>query len=224
MKQSLELIKDIKAIKDKENEISSEINYYIEFENNLNKINEMNKSIIKCNSNKSKIIFEYNKDEIENNIKKFGNIKSAVYIEFEEKNIEKIIDIKYSKFFTIQNIKIMNIGHKLYKNLCLVKDKVKSSTEINFFEPNNPHGINELIIKGDFEPKKPDNFNVSLCIRNPKPNQIYKMIIYVREKIEGYNLSEPFEIIVKVYGDEVNELHGISGLKKKKLQKNKFWS
>ena len=101
----------------------------------------------------------------------------------------------------------MNIGHKLYKNLCLVKDKVNSSKEINFFEPNNPNGINELIIKGDFEPKKPDNFNVSLCIRNPKLNQIYKMIIYVREKIEDYNLSEPFEIIVKVYGDEVNELY-----------------
>ena len=50
------------------------------------------------------------------------------------------------------------------------------------------------------------------------------MIIYVREKIEGYNLSEPFEIIVKVYGDEVNELHGISGLKKKKLLKKKFWN
>ena len=102
----------------------------------------------------------------------------------------------------------MNIGHKLYKNLCLVKDEVNSSKEINFFEPNNPNGINELIIKGDFEPKKPDNFNVSLCIRNPKPNQIYKMIIYVREKIEDYNLSEPFEINVKVYDDdEVNELY-----------------
>ena len=231
VKQSLDSINKIKEIKDKENELSSEINYYIEFENNLNKIDELNKSIIKCNTNKSKIIFEFIKDEIENNIKIFGNIKNAVYIEFEEKNIEKIIDIKYSKFFTIQNIKIMNIGHKLYKNLCLVKDKVNSSKEINFFEPNNPNGINELIIKGDFEPKKPDNFNVSLCIRNPKPNQIYKMIIYVREKIEGYNLSEPFEIIVKVYGDEVNELypeledeHGISGLKKKKLLKKKFWN
>ena len=230
MKQSLDSIKNIKEIKDKENELSSEINYYIEFENNLNKIDELNKSIIKCNSNKSKIIFDYNKDEIENNIKIFGNIKNAVvYIEFEEKNIEKIIDIKYSKFFTVQNIKIMNIGHKLYKNLCLVKDKVNSSKEINFFEPNNPNGINELIIKGDFEPKKPDNFNVSLCIRNPKPNQIYKMIIYVREKIEDYNLSEPFEIIIKVYGDEVNELYqeledeyGISGFIEEEAGKAKI--
>ena len=133
VKQSLDSINKVKEIKDKENELSSEINYYIEFENNLNKIDELNKSIIKCNSNKSKIIFDYNKDEIENNIKIFGNIKNAVYIEFEEKKIEKIIDIQDSKFFTLQDIKIMNIGHKLYKNLYLVKDKVNSSKEINFF-------------------------------------------------------------------------------------------
>ena len=72
MKQSLDSIKNIKEIKDKENELISEINYYIEFENNLNKIDELNKSIIKCNTNKSKIIFAYNNNELKNNIKKFG--------------------------------------------------------------------------------------------------------------------------------------------------------
>ena len=46
VKQSLDSINKVKEIKDKENELSSEINYYIEFENNLNKIDELNKSII----------------------------------------------------------------------------------------------------------------------------------------------------------------------------------
>ena len=123
----------------------------------------------------------------------------------------------------------MNIGHKLYKNLYLVKDKVNSSKEINFFEPNNSNGINELIIKGDFGPKKYFNFKVSLYIRNPKPYQIYKMIIYVREKIGDYNLSEPFEINVKVYDDEVNNIYkeiedeyGITGIIEEEAAKEKI--
>ena len=50
------------------------INYYIEFGNNLNKINELNQKMIKCNSNNIRITFEVNNKELENIIKKFGNI------------------------------------------------------------------------------------------------------------------------------------------------------
>ena len=50
------------------------INYYIEFENNLNKINELNQKMIKCNSNNIRITFEVNNKELENIIKKFENI------------------------------------------------------------------------------------------------------------------------------------------------------
>ena len=145
VKKSLESINEIKEIKNKKKELSSEINYYIEFENNINKIEEMNKTINKCNSNKTKIFFDSNNNQLENIVKKFGNIniqfeikeEKDISIKFERKNIKKIINIKDSKFFTIDNIKIINIGINSFKNLCFVKDSEKSSEEISFWRRNN---------------------------------------------------------------------------------------
>ena len=97
VKQSLESINDINEIREKENELNSEINYYIEFENNLDKIDEINKIINKCNSNKTKLSFEYNINELENIIKKFGDVKkyikddNIIGTKFEKKSIEKIL-------------------------------------------------------------------------------------------------------------------------------------
>ena len=59
VKNSLDSIEALNRIKNKEDELSSEINYYIEFEDNMNKIEEINKTIDKCNSNNGiKISFE----------------------------------------------------------------------------------------------------------------------------------------------------------------------
>ena len=68
-------LESVNILKDKKNELNYEINYYIEFENNLNKINEIEQKIKKCNSNNIKITFEFNNNEIENIIKKIGYIK-----------------------------------------------------------------------------------------------------------------------------------------------------
>ena len=78
-------LESVNILKDKKNELNYEINYYIEFENNLNKINEIEQKIYKCNSNNIKITFEFNNNEIENIIKKIGYIKIQ-YIDDDKTN------------------------------------------------------------------------------------------------------------------------------------------
>ena len=79
------------------------INYYIEFGNNLNKINELNQKMIKCNSNNIRITFEVNNKELENIIKKFGNINQNELSDDEKVNqIYNQLEAEYgiSEFIT----------------------------------------------------------------------------------------------------------------------------
>ena len=131
--------------------------------------------------------------------------KNKFDIKFGTQNIEKILDINDSSIFYVDGIKIINIGNHSYKNLILVKDNTKSSNEIYFFNYDKNGEIKELAIDGYFEPKNSGSFRLSLTISNPKINQIYKMVIYVREKGIEKNLSEPFEIIVRLSVDNNNK-------------------
>ena len=126
-------------------------------------------------------------------------------IKFGTQNVEKLLDIDDSSIFYVDGIKIINIGNHSYKNLILVKDNTKSSKEIYFFNYDKNGDIKELAIDGYFEPKNSGSFRLSLTISNPKINQIYKMVIYVREKGIEKNLSEPFEIIVRLSVDNNNK-------------------
>ena len=128
--------------------------------------------------------------------------ENAISIKFEKKKMETILDAKSAKFFNIDNVKIVNIGVHSYKNLCFVKDRENSSEEINFWSTNKNNYIHELTMAGQFEPNDTGNFNITLGIDNPKPNQIYKIVIYVREKKSNKNLSEAFEINVEIKQDE----------------------
>lgn len=131
--------------------------------------------------------------------------KNKFDIKFGTQNIEKILDINDSSIFYVDGIKIINIGNQSYKNLILVKDNTKSSNEIYFFNYDKNGEIKELAIDGYFYPKNSGSFRLSLTISNPKINQIYKMVIYVREKGIEKNLSEPFEIIVRLIVDNNNK-------------------
>ena len=126
-------------------------------------------------------------------------------IKFGTQNVEKLLDIDDSSIFYVDGIKIINIGNHSYKNLILVKDNTKSSKEIYFFNYDKNGDIKELAIDGYFEPKNSGSFRLSLTISNPKINQIYKMVIYVREKGIEKNLSEHFEIIVRLTVDNKNK-------------------
>ena len=65
----------------------------------------------------------------------------------------------------------------------------------------NPKEL-ELTMPGAFDINDSQKFNISLKINYPRPNQIYKMVLYVREKNNDNNLSEPLEIIIKIKQNE----------------------
>ena len=155
--------------------------------------------------------------------------EDEISIKFEKRKIEITQDIKEAKFLNIDNIRMTNEGIHSYKNLCFVKDEENSSEEINFFGHNKHTDIFELTMAGEFEPNSNANFNITVAINNPKPEQIYKMVIYVREKSSNKNLSEPLEINVKtkqaedpiqqrqkraeaIYEDLKNEFHDYENL------------
>ena len=78
-------LESVNILKEKNSELNYEINYYIEFENNLIKIDEIEQKIIRFISNKIKITFEINNNDIETTIKKIGYIKN----EYKDDNREE---------------------------------------------------------------------------------------------------------------------------------------
>ena len=173
---------------------AQKINQVIVQNNDNNNKNNAQMSGIKNNNIANPLgnLIDENNDEDEN----------AISIKFEKKKMETILDTKSAKFFNIDNVKIVNIGVHSYKNLCFVKDRENSSEEINFWSTNKNNYIHELTMAGQFQPNDTGNFSISLGIDNPKPNQIYKIVIYVREKKSNKNLSEAFEINVEIKQDE----------------------
>ena len=108
--------------------------------------------------------------------------------------------MKDAKFFNIDGINIINIGKKALtqKNLSFIIEPEKSSKDLYFF--GNSQQKNEYILSmnGELEPRNSLNCSVSMCINNPKPGKEYKIIIYVKEKGEKNNISDPFEIMVRI--------------------------
>ena len=218
LKNSSELISSIREIENEEDELSSEINYYIEFEKDLNKINEIKEKINKCYSKKINIFFQDNYKDLENEINNFGKIKIDnepnfikdnnfkvnpidfieeefnIDIKFEKPIIENIIDIKSAKFFDVENILIINIGNNEYKSLEFYKDNDKSSKDINFHTNNRDMNLCEISVPKIF---KKFQCGITLTIDNAKQDQTYEMVIYIREKGKNKNISEPLKIVVK---------------------------
>ena len=138
-----------------------------------------------------------------NPIEFFGEqIDQKLSIKFLNKNIERILDIKDAKFINIDDIEIKNIGNEPLNHLILVRDDDNSSDDIFIFGNSaNPKEL-ELTMPGAFDINDSQKFNISLKINYPKPNQTYKMVLYVREKNNDNNLSEPLEIIIKIKQNE----------------------
>jgi hypothetical protein len=58
--------------------------------------------------------------------------EDEISIKFEKRKMEITRDVKEAKFLNINDIRMTNEGIHSYKNFCFVKDKEKSSEEINF--------------------------------------------------------------------------------------------
>ena len=161
--------------------------------NNVNNNNNIQMSKIKNNNlqkgHNVNPLDDYMDEEEEDN---------KIKIKFEKKNIDKIIDIKDAKYININNIEFTNIGNKPLKLLKFIKDTQNSSDEINFFGNSKNTNELELTMDGELHPNKSQNTPISLNIKNAQPEQTYKMIIYVREKDKNKNISEPFEINIKI--------------------------
>ena len=90
IKKCLESGDEIKNKWNKENELSEAINYCIEFGNSLDKIDEINQKINKCNSNEIEIDFEIDKKKFEEEIKTLGILNEK---EKEDKKEKAIHDL-----------------------------------------------------------------------------------------------------------------------------------
>ena len=117
-------------------------------------------------------------------------------VQFEQKNIEKIIEMKDAKFININNIGIKNVGNISIHKLFFVKDQEKSSNDFCFFGNSKATNEYELTMPGELEQKNSINYSVSMNINNPQPGKEYKAIIYAKENNEI--ISDPFEIIIKI--------------------------
>ena len=140
--------------------------------------------------------FEYNNDE-----------ENELNINFNNKRINEELDIKKSKFFTIDNIIIKNTGNNSYRNLCYVIDEVNSDKDIKFFGNDRQINMTEITMNGDFEHNDELKSSITLTIKNPEVDKEYKLIIQVKEKNKNKILSHPLEIYIKLkqYEDPIQQ-------------------
>lgn len=134
-------------------------------------------------------------------VKKYKDEKHI--IKFKEKIIKREETIKKCNYIAIENINIVNIGNKILWNLYFVKDEKESSEDFIFCDTNKKKD-NLYLLNGNgfFPPNQEIMHSVGLKIKNPKSNNSYKLILYVREKENGPNLSEPLQIIINVKEDK----------------------
>ena len=108
-------LESINLLKEK-NELNYEINYYIEFENNFKKIYEIYNKLIEFNSKEIIINFKINNNEIENFIKKIGNINKNVF--YDDEKVDEL-------YIELEN----NYGISGYLEEEVVKEKIR---ELNY--------------------------------------------------------------------------------------------
>ena len=133
---------------------------------------------------------------LENEDDKNNNNNKILKIKFEQKNMEKIIEMKDAKFININNITIKNVGNISAHKLYFVKNKEKSSNDFCFFGNSKATDEYELSMPGELKPNESLNCNISMTINYAKAEQEYKIIINVKENNEI--ISDPFEIIIKI--------------------------
>ena len=245
VKNCLESGNSIKERKNKNGELTFEIHYFMEFENKINKLVEKNKKLDKFSSNQTKIFFKKEEKNLNNEIKKFGNLKfelinnikdeeeqqqeeinnqdndeiveeNEFYLEFLKKRINIAIDFKDARFFNVNDITIKNVGKNLnYQQICFIKADGNSDEDI-IFNCNNRTGSKlPLNMSGEFEPNNTLDFSIPLKIGNPQPEKTYKLSMYIIDQ-NGKILSKSIEISVKI--NKLDEM-----LQKKFIKANEIY-
>ena len=123
--------------------------------------------------------------------------EEKITLRFKQEIINEEIELKKAKFISIP-IKIENFGKEVYSKLFFVKDDTKSSKEINFGSGK----AQKLTMTGEFESGVEETHPINLTIKDPKPKETYTLILYMRENIDGNNLSKGITILLKIKGEE----------------------
>jgi len=166
-----------------------EKNPNINLEKNISKSKNKNNVDDKYGANN--FIFDEN-DNDDDNKSKVKFLKE--FIENEE------LDTK-CKCIIINDIKIQNIGNKTPDKLFFIRDK-KSSNDFILYQFTNINSL-QLTSTGDkFDPGRIENHSIALAINNPIVGKTYYLYLYVREKEDGENISEPLKIVYKIKEDE----------------------
>ena len=127
-------------------------------------------------------------------------------IKFEKDEITQDLNIKKSKFFEIENIKITNIGNENgFKTLWMVIDTNTSSDNLLFMENILKQRQTRHRLTMDGPLLKGDSLNnlITLYIQDPKIKE-YTIFIYIKEKPDGDNLSPPLKITINLIEDSKN--------------------
>ena len=169
-------------------------------------INEMSSAILD---------FKNNFDNFKKNFKPEPKPIPIKMIKFEQKKIERIIEMKAAKFININNINIINAGNVSFKNLCFIKEQENSSNDLRFFSNSKETNEYEISMQGELKPKDSLPCAITMNINNPQAGQEYKIIINVKENDEI--VSDSFEIIIKINKPKEEE----DPRKQKEIQANK---
>ena len=169
-------------------------------------INEMSSAILD---------FKNNFDNFKKNFKPEPKPIPIKMIKFEQKKIERIIEMKEAKFININNINIINAGNVSFKKLYFIKEQENSSNDLCFLGNSKEKNECEISMQGEFNPKDSLPCAVTMNINNPQAGQEYKIIINVKENNEI--VSDSFEIIIKINKPKEEE----DPRKQKEIQANK---
>ena len=159
--------------------------------------------------------FKNNFDNFKKNFKPEPKPIPIKMIKFEQKKIERIIEMKEAKFININNINIINAGNVSFKNLCFIKEQENSSNDLRFFSNSKETNEYEISMQGELKPKDSLPCAITMNINNPQAGQEYKIIINVKENNEI--VSDSFEIKIKINKPKEEE----DPRKQKEIQANK---
>ena len=132
--------------------------------------------------------------------------------------IEKDEFINTCKFINIDNIKIKNIGSQPLSSLYFVKDEKESSKDIIFIGNDKNNKIHKLYLNGEFNPSEETIHSFNLKINYPRINYKYILIIYIREKENGPNISNPLKIVINVKESDEERIRREQEEKERKRQ------
>jgi hypothetical protein len=169
---------------------------------------KINKSIERNNNNKNKDPFTMNSiigdddDDNNNNNNNNEEVENQLKVQFLNKDIEKEELNTKCNYISLDDIRIKNIGKEILKNIYFVRDEKNSSKDFIISQSKNSN-IHKLTSTGEvFSPGNSETHSIVLAINNPIVNKIYNMILYVREKENGKNISKPLKIVYKINEDE----------------------